>query len=226
MQQISQKHIHFWNVWKFSKLCRKHEKPANFKEFQSFQRTVIIQANICRTWMKSRWSERLSCVVLDQFWSPFGDSSISFRFQHIFRARKIRRISRNFQHSEIDVKKTFFSEACIFSNICRNFMKSWQWERSDSEVFEVSQNVSGHFLFSSKKNTEFKCVEFRQGGLLVKEESVRFWNPWDPHLIVVFPITFESSVHCDPFTFLSHSHMYVSRQRFTTKIVFFPRFFA
>ena len=139
MQKISQKHIHFWNVWKFSNLCRKHEKPANFKEFQSFQRSVIIQANICRTWMKStcRWSERLSCVVLDQLKALLGRVQFPFGFSTYLEPNN----STNFKKFSTFwnwCQKTFFSEACIFLNICRNFMKSWQRERSDSEVFEVA----------------------------------------------------------------------------------------
>ena len=73
------------------------------------------------------------------FWplySKIEESLIFVIFSNFSWITQFCRISRNLENFEIPFKITLFSKGCIFSNICRNSMKSWLWERSDSEVFK------------------------------------------------------------------------------------------
>ena len=71
-------------------------------------------------------------------WNPFDESSIFFRFQHLFRVQKFRRFSSFvfLFSSKIWIwgQKILFSGACKLSNNCQISMKSWRWERSDSQI--------------------------------------------------------------------------------------------
>ena len=125
-------------MWKFSKFDEIMTKNREFQGNSKFPKICDYTGEYLLN-LDEKWKVRkVNFCSFRPVWSPFGESLISFPFQQIFRSRKFRQI---FKNSEIDPKKTLFSEACIFSNICRICMKSWLWERSNSEVFEGFYSV-------------------------------------------------------------------------------------
>ena len=70
-------------------------------------------------------------------WSRFGKSSISFSFSKYSDPGNFVEFQEIFKNSEIGVRETLFSDDFIWSNICRIYMKSWQWERSNPVVFDL-----------------------------------------------------------------------------------------
>ena len=111
----------YWNPAKLNKnnnfktcgnsasLMKLWQKTANFKEIQSFQKIVIIQANIFWIWLKSEWSERSISVVLDQF-----EAFSVRRSANILSPGNFVEFQELFETSEIGVKKLYFQRLVYF----------------------------------------------------------------------------------------------------------------
>ena len=97
---------------------------------------VCIFSNICRIYMKIWLWEKSNSEVFDlfivklkrsqilSFWTNFPSTEILSNFK---------KLSKIWNWPQ----KTLFSEVCRLSNICQIHMKSWLWERSNSEVSDL-----------------------------------------------------------------------------------------
>ena len=88
--------------------------------------------------LNEKWMVRkVSICSFGPVWSRFGKSSFSFSFRKYSDPGNFVKIQEIFENSENGVRETLFSEDFIWSNICRIYMKSSQWERSKSELFDL-----------------------------------------------------------------------------------------
>ena len=88
--------------------------------------------------LNEKWMVRkVSFCSFGPVWSRFGKSSISFSFSKYSDPGNFVEIQEIFENSEIGVRETLFSEDFIWSNICRIYMKSWLWERSNPVLFDL-----------------------------------------------------------------------------------------
>ena len=88
--------------------------------------------------LNEKWMVRkVSICSFGPVWSRFGKSSFSFSFRKYSDPGNFVKIQEIFENSENGVRETLFSEDFIWSNICRIYMKSWQWERSNSVLFDL-----------------------------------------------------------------------------------------
>ena len=142
------KTIYFRIVWKFSKFDGKDKKTANFKEIQSFQRIVIMHANICRSWLKIELRYQ---SFLDQFEAVWGSWNF-FRFQHMFRAGKFVEFQEIFNILKLRSKKLYFQRLASF----RIFVGiSW---KVDSEKGQTLKFLKGYETFPV--TFYFFCTQF------------------------------------------------------------------
>ena len=84
--------------------------------------------------MKSGPSERRKPVLLDHFEVVLVRIRFSSVLANISIPGNFVEIQEISENSEFGVRETLFSEACIWSNICRIWMKSGWSERSISIV--------------------------------------------------------------------------------------------
>ena len=88
--------------------------------------------------LNEKWMVRkVSICSFGPVWSRFGKSSFSFSFRKYSDPGNFVKIQEIFENSENGVRETLFSEDFIWSNIYRIYMKSWQWERSNSVLFDL-----------------------------------------------------------------------------------------
>ena len=77
-------------VWKSANFVENVKKRWISRKFNFWQKKVILQANICRMWIKSGWKGRSVSVVFDRFEVISRRVPNSFFFSIFFRTRKFR----------------------------------------------------------------------------------------------------------------------------------------
>ena len=141
---------------------------GNFRNFENGVKNFIFKGSYNFEYL-SNLHEKLTVrkIKFWSFWHLFVKLKIFqfLWFEQLFRAKKFYQISGIFQKFEIGVKKTLFSEACIFSNICRIYMKSWLWERSNSEVYDV-------FLVKTKRSQLLSFERFCRATIFFKIQEI------------------------------------------------------
>ena len=116
----------------------------------------------------SDWNEKwmvtkISFCSFGSFWNRCGTSSIFFNFSKYSDPGNFVKIQENFENSEIRVRETLFSEDFIWSNICRIYMKSWQWERSNSVLSDTFYSLCvGTFAPDQWTNNFMGMLRWRQ----------------------------------------------------------------
>ena len=134
------------------KFCKIFD-TGNFVEFQEkiekcwnwCQKTFIFRALDIIEYLSDlneKWMVRkVNFCNFGPVWSRFGKSSIFFVFSKYSSPGNFVELQEISENSEIGIRKTLFSEDFIWSNICRIYMKSWQWERSNPVHFDLFYSV-------------------------------------------------------------------------------------